>query len=192
MASIITPTLSIQANANDFETEASQGPMSMAFSLSTSCTVSTDFVKQELVTLPVDSGDGTPDCVKLIDGSDLATAAGADGASGASGFTHGSVGCYVYIKNTGNTNIAAFGIVSSARIDVDDDLTSLAYDATPLQPDDAAANGTGLSEVTGKNFRTFSLKPGEFVFMPFDYLGDLYGEGIGGATTLEMWRFDRL
>ena len=98
---------------------------------------------------------------------------------------------YIYIKNTGDTNTAAFGIVSSARIDVDDDLTSLAYDATPLQPDDATANGTGLSEVTGKNFRTFSLKPGEFVFMPFDYLGDLYGEAIDGTTTLEIWRFDR-
>lgn len=192
MASIITPTLSIQANPYDFSVSASAGPMSTAFALTTSTTISTDFVKQETITLPVDSGDGTPDCVKLLDGSDLATAAGADGASGASGFTHGSVGCYIYIKNTGDTNIAAIGIVSSARIDVDDDLSSLAYDATPLQPDDAAANGTGLSEVTGKNFRTFSLKPGEFAFFPFDYLGDIYGEGISGATTIEIWRFDRL
>ena len=182
MASIITPTLNISANASDYSVTASAGPMSMAFSLSTSTTISTDFVEQEMITLPVDSGDATPDCVQIIDGSALATAAGADGASGA---------CYIYIKNTGDTNTAAFGIVSSARIDVDDDLTSLAYDATPLQPDDATANGTGLSEVTGKNFRTFSLKPGEFVFMPFDYLGDLYGEAIDGTTTLEIWRFDR-
>ena len=185
----IKSTLSITSNQSDYSVVQDQGPLSVALALNTTDDITVDIVDQDMYTVPVDSGDGTPDAIVILDGSEKAEAAGA-AANGLSGYTAGSMGCYVYLKNTGTTNKIAIGLSPSSVHDADG-ATNLAYNDAPPGPDDATANTTGLSEATGKTFRTMTLNPGEFAFFPFDYTGDLYAEAIGSTSTLEVWIFDR-
>tara|TARA_R100000458_G_C8269115_1_gene243924 strand:- start:1212 stop:1775 length:564 start_codon:yes stop_codon:yes gene_type:complete len=183
----ITPTLSITSNSSSFSTVSEQGPLSIALSLSTSQAVTCDLVDQDMYTLAVDTRK------TILDGSVKAEANGAnaDGVTG-SPYVPGTMGCYIYIKNTGTTNKALIGLLPSARIDADDDISTLEYDASAgPAPAAAADNTSGLSESTGKSFRTMTLLPGEFLFMPHDYTGDIVAEALGGTTTIECWLFDR-
>lgn len=189
MASIITAGLTISSNPRDFATASSAGPLSVALSLSTTTPISTDIVENRSYTVPIDSSDTDFDGTVLIDGSAKAVLAGA-AADGSAGYTAGSVGSYVYVKNTGDTNKVALAIVPSVKMDVDDDYSSAVYDATPPPPQ---GNGTtGLAVATGVTMRTMTLKPGEFAFFPFDYTGDLVAESLTGTTTVDLWIFDRL
>tara|TARA_R100001510_G_C7588388_1_gene158925 strand:+ start:89 stop:664 length:576 start_codon:yes stop_codon:yes gene_type:complete len=190
MPKYIKPTFAITANSYDATTDA--GPMSWGLTLSTTPTadasgrITVDLVDQGIETCAVDTD------VVIIDGSARAEANGAN-ADGVTGnpYVVGTMGGLVYLKNTDATNSILVGILPSARIDVDDDITSLAFDATPLAPAVAADNTSGLSEPTGKTFRTMTLKAGEFAFFPFDYTGDIVVEAASGTPKLEWWLFDR-
>lgn len=191
MASIITAGLTISSNPRDFATASSAGPLSVALSLSTTTPVSTDIVENRSYTVPIDSGsDASFDGTVLLDGSARAESNGAN-ADGVTGdpYAPGTMGCYVYVKNTGDTNKVAIGLTKSSVADVDG-TTNLAYDATPYNAGGGLA--TGLSGLTGKTLRTMTLKPGEFAFFPFDYTGDLIAEALTGTTTVDLWIFDRL
>ena len=55
------------------------------------------------------------------------------------------------------------------------------------------ATGAGhLAEVANTTLRTFTLRPGEFAWFPWDYTGDVYAEcEHSDGTTVEYWLFDR-
>ena len=131
MPKYIKPTFAITANSYDATTDA--GPMSWGLTLSTTPTadasgrITVDLVDQGIETCAVDTD------VVIIDGSARAEANGAN-ADGVTGnpYVVGTMGGLVYLKNTDATNSILVGILPSARIDVDDDITSLAFDATPM------------------------------------------------------------
>ena len=189
MPKYIKPTFAITANSYDATTDA--GPMSWGLTLSTTPTadaggrITVDLVDQGIETCAVDTD------VVIIDGSARAEANGAN-ADGVTGnpYVAGTMGGLVYLKNTDATNSILVGILPSSVHDADGS-SNLAYDATPPLPAAAASDTTGLSEATGKTFRTMTLKAGEFAFFPFDYTGDIVVEAASGTPKLEWWLFDR-
>ena len=95
------------------------------------------------------------------------TDANDDGAI-TTGDTAGTHGCFLYIKNT-----------SAADHDV-----SFGF----------KASGTGASELYGDGAlgtRLGTLKQGEFMFMPYDYAGDLTIDAENAAATIEYFIFSR-
>tara|TARA_X000001388_G_C2221807_1_gene119553 strand:+ start:112 stop:594 length:483 start_codon:yes stop_codon:yes gene_type:complete len=64
-------------------------------------------------------------------------------------------------------------------------------------PADNTADLAADTPSTGTaTIRSFSLKPGEFAFFPYDYIGDIIAEASNNGTgdtvpKLEVWRFDR-
>ena len=95
-----------------------------------------------------------------------------DGAAlGGDTETAGSVGCFLYFKNIGTTGDVYIGVQA------DDDTAA----------DIGAANQVDSFEATT---RLFTLLPGEFAWMPYDYAMDIVGDS-SAAATLEYWRFDR-
>jgi len=144
---VIKPTFSLTSNASTATTDA--GPLSIALSLSATDTLTVDKVQAETVT--VSTTEAT-----LLDGSAIS---GGDGAGG-------TVGCFVYMKNTtGSTRSIHIGIVAD---------------------DGTAADLTA----SGDAARLFTLLDGEFAFFPFDYTMDLTVDA-DGAGTLEYFLFDR-
>tara|TARA_Y100001938_G_C8015426_1_gene392304 strand:- start:666 stop:956 length:291 start_codon:yes stop_codon:yes gene_type:complete len=92
----------------------------------------------------------------------------------------GTDGGYLYLKNTGTVKNCHVGIVAPAHASSDP--------ATPAT--DGATSS--LDGTTQETLRTFTLKPGEFAWFPWDYTGDIWVEANhSDGTTLEMWRFDR-
>ena len=95
------------------------------------------------------------------------TDAGDDGAITA-GDTAGTHGCFLYIKNTSpGEHDVSFGFVTSAA---------------------------GASELYGSGSlgtRLGTLKQGEFMFMPYDYAGDLTIDSENAAATIEYMIFSR-
>ena len=57
--------------------------------------------------------------------------------------------------------------------------------ASDLGADNQADDGTATAA-----FRLFTLKAGEFAWMPFDGTCDIIGDA-SAAATLECWYFDR-
>ena len=55
---------------------------------------------------------------------------------------------------------------------------------------DLSAADEGDAEADLSNMRLFTLKVGEFAWMPFDGNCDIIGDA-DGAGTLECWYFDR-
>ena len=144
---VIKPTFSLTSNASTATTDA--GPLSIALSLSATDSLTVDKVQAETVT--VSTSEAT-----LLDGDAIS---GGDGAGG-------TVGCFVYMKNTtGSTRNIHIGI---------------------------AADGVSAADLTasGDTARLFTLKDGEFAFFPFDYTMDLTVDA-DGAGTLEYFLFDR-
>ena len=95
-----------------------------------------------------------------------------DGAAlGGDTETAGSVGCFLYFKNAGTTGNIFIGVQA------DDDTAA----------DIGAANQADDFSATT---RLFTLLPGEFAFMPYDYAMDITYDA-SAAATLEVWRFDR-
>ena len=92
--------------------------------------------------------------------------AGADGAGG-------TVGGFCYFKNTHASAIVYIG--------VEHDGGAAADIGADNQADDGTASGA---------IRLFSLKAGEFAWMPFDGTMDIIGDS-SAAATLECWYFDR-
>jgi hypothetical protein len=178
---IIKPTLSLTANSNTVTTDP--GPMSFALALSVTDNVTVDFVDQRLVTVTADVTANFPFTSQgqlLLDGKDV----------GGATKTPGTIGCYIYMKNTDTTagNNIHVGILSGATLAAANSGTAAGTDA-PLQP---AASGTSALDATdNKTTRTFTLLPGEFAFFPFDYTGDIYVESAQNSPILEYWRYDR-
>tara|TARA_R100000697_G_scaffold51844_1_gene65060 strand:- start:74 stop:544 length:471 start_codon:yes stop_codon:yes gene_type:complete len=98
-----------------------------------------------------------------------------DGSALESAFTPGTNGCFIYLKNTmtSGSEVICIGIG-------DDDLAPAVDDGT-----------TDLTRANTASARTFSLKPGEFAFFPFDYCGDIVAQATAASQTLEFFRFDR-
>ena len=174
MPNYITPTLSIKSNANS-ATTGNKGPLSVALSLSATDLLAVDNVQSEIKTL-VD----TP--VQLLDGTDHS-----GGTETPSTAAANQVGGYLYIKNTGTAKAAYVGLVSNV---IENDGSTVLGNDAPTAP---GATGAGhLAEVANTTLRTFTLRPGEFAFLPWDYTGDLYAEcEHSDGTTLEYWLFDR-
>ena len=101
--------------------------------------------------------------VVLWDGDVIA---GADGAGG-------TVGGFCYFKNTHATAMVYIGI--------DHDGGAATDLGAANQADDGAATAA---------FRLFTLKAGEFAWLPFDGTCDIIGDS-SAAATLECWYFDR-
>ena len=139
MASIITPTLTITSNEKG--ELATSGPLSFKLNLNTTFSYSCDLTDQNMYTLPIDTGDAAFDGVTLLDGSQKAAINGAnvDGITG-DPYVPGTMGCFVYIKNTDSTNKVAIGLTQSSVADVDG-TTNLAYDATPYNAGGSLTTG---------------------------------------------------
>ena len=178
---IIKPTLNLTSNSNAVATDP--GPMTFALALSVTDNITTDIVEQKLVTVTNDITANFPWTTQgqlLLDGADI----------GGATKTPGTIGCYIYMKNTDTTadNNIHVGILSGATLAAANSGTAAGTDA-PLQP---AASGTSALDATdNKTTRTFTLLPGEFCFFPFDYTGDIYVESAQNSPVLEYWRFDR-
>ena len=99
----------------------------------------------------------------LLDGDAIS---GGDGAGG-------TVGGYIWMKNTtaSGSNLIYIG--------VDHDGGS-----GEIQADDQADDYTGAT-------RLFTLKVGEFAWMPFDYTMDIFVDANAASQQLEYWIFDR-
>ena len=186
MPKYIKPKFSFTSNSESATTDA--GPSSIAMSL---------------VTTPTDDANGrlTVDVMEImqietsttlnanangtngpIDGSALAELGGAD-ADGGDNLTAGTVGGLIYLKNkstTTNENIF-IGIVAAGGSN------------TPTAPAAGGSGGTTtcLDNDTHDTLRTMTLKPGEFAFFPWDYVGDLHWQAQTGTPELEYIRFDR-
>lgn len=170
---IIKPTLSLTSNAETATTDA--GPMSVALALSTTLNATVDLVTQRLITTSTTLNQDTSG-VGIngpIDGSALA------GGDGDTGLTPGTVGSYVYLKNTSST---AAEMIYIAIVTAGGNQTS----AVP-----AASGTTALDEEDHETLRTFTLEAGDFAWFPWDYTGDIHWEAATGNPKLEMWIFDR-
>ena len=151
---VIKPTLSLTANANTATTDP--GPLSIALALSVTDSLTVDLVESQIISIANDSSHGL-----LFDGAAL----------GGDTETAGTVGAFLYFKNTGSSGNIYIGVQA------DDDTAADIGRAN--QVDDFSATT-----------RLFTLKPGEFAFMPYDYAMDITYDA-SAAATLEVWRFDR-
>ena len=158
---VIKPTLSLTANSNTVTTDP--GPMSFALALSVTDSITTDVVEQKLITV-------TTTRASILDGSVV----------GGATKTPGTIGCYIYMKNTDTTtgNNIHVGIVSPNH-----------HSADPATPATDGATSS-LDGTTQESLRTFTLLPGEFAFFPFDYTMDLTTDGESGAV-IEYFVFNR-
>ena len=203
MPNYIKPTLQFVSNPETSSTDP--GPMSFALSLSTTPTadvvsgvykgrLSVDLVEQRLITT-----SGTQE--RIVDGFVL----------GGATKTVATVGCYLYLKNHSVTTgeHILVGIVSGSRISVaaSDNQTTVTGVNNPTAPhedtegatltqlvggDGGVSNGDSrLTVANNQTLRTFTLMPGEFAFLPFDYTGDIYVQAASGSPKLEFWRFDK-
>jgi hypothetical protein len=100
----------------------------------------------------------------------------------------GTDGGYLYMKNldTSGTDSIYVGIVSGAENNTSSPTSG---SDNPTAPH--ASNAGHLADTANTTLRTFTLKPGEFAFFPWDYTGDIYVENNAGDPKLEWWLFDR-
>jgi hypothetical protein len=136
------------------------GPLSVALSLSATDSLTVDVVQSKIVTF----ANATSNTI-LWDGDAIA---GADGAGG-------TRGGFLYFKNTSanGTSLVYIGIDHDGG-------TSL----------DLSTADEGDAEADLSQMRLFTLKYGEFAWMPFDGNCDIFGDA-SAAATLECWYFDR-
>jgi len=192
MPNYIKPTLQFVSNSESSTTDP--GPMSFALNLSTTPTadvvsgvykgrLSVDLVEQRLITT-----SGTQE--RIVDGHDKAGATK----------TVATVGCYLYLKNHSVTTgeHILVGIVSGSHYTTDGGgETTISGLNNPIAPgvgtetDGTDAGDARLNATDHDTLRTFTLMPGEFAFLPFDYTGDIYVQAATGSPKLEFWRFDK-
>jgi hypothetical protein len=157
----ITPTLTLTSNAST--ATSNPGPISIALSLSATDSLTVDSVESKIVT-PANSGAPT----LLLAGNTYA----GDGAD--TGGTHGS---FLYLKNATTSG------------------TSFIYVGTVLQGASAPANmgagTTALDNADDATFRLMTLKVGEFAWIPWDYMQDIYVGASSASQSLEYFLFDR-
>ena len=160
----ITPTFNLTANSDTATT--SPGPMSMALALAVTDSLTVDIVAQDTYTV-------TTTRALILDGSAI------HGAT--TSMDPGTDGSFMFFKNNDSTtgNNIHIGIVAPAHASNDP--------ATPAT--DGATSS--LDGTTQETLRTFTLKPGEFAWFPWDYTGDIWCESAQNSPVLEWWRFDR-
>ena len=159
----IKPTFTLTSNKASATT--TPGPLSVALALSVTDSLTVDTVQSEIISV-------TDTRALILDGS------GIHGAT--TSMDPGTDGGYLYLKNTGTAKNCHVGIVAPAHASNDP--------ATPAT--DGATSS--LDGTTQETLRTFTLKPGEFAFLPWDYTGDIWVEANhSDGTTLEYWLFDR-
>ena len=179
MPNYIKPTFNLISNAEGVTTDP--GPLSFTLNLSTtpnadaSGRLTVDNMKQDTYVT-------TSSPVKILDGHDIMTEYNTTDI-----WTPGTDGCFLYMKNTdiSGTDSIYVGIVSNCQ----DNTGTCAGADNPTAPH--ASNAGHLAGTDHETLRTFTLKPGEFCFMPWDYTGDIYVENNAGDPTLEWWIFNR-
>ena len=158
---VIKPTFSLVSNSSAATRDA--GPVSVALSLTSTDSLTVDSLQSKIV-VPANSGAPT----KLLAGEDY----GPDG-----GDTAGTHGGFLYLKN-----VTASG-------------TSIIYVGTVFQgatdPADMGAGTTALDNADDATTRIMTLKVGEFAWMPWDYMQDIYVGASSANQSLEYWLFDR-
>ena len=167
MPNYIKPTLTVSANRNSAATN--KGPLSVALNLSVTDSLSVDDVRSKIVVPP---NTGAP--TKILDG---------DAISGGDSFdTPGVHGGFLYFNN----------ITSSGT-----DKIYIGFGEGPLQGGAAPANmgssgsSTALDNDDDGSLRLMTLFPGEFAWLPWDYLQDIYVGASAASQSLEYWLFDR-
>jgi hypothetical protein len=88
-------------------------------------------------------------------------------ALGGTTLTGGTHGCFLYLRNT-------------ATADTSDIYVAFTDSATP-----------NLATAGAASDRTFTLKAGEFAFLPWDYTQDVNVQASGAGQVIECWVFDR-
>ena len=162
MPNYIKPTITVTANKSSVTTNP--GPLSIALSLSTTDLLSVDVVRSEIIT-PAHSGAPT----LMLAG---------DSYAGDSADTPGTHGGYLYMKNisaASTTNLIYVGTVFQGATD----------------PADMGAGTTALDHADDATTRLMTLKVGEFAWMPWDYMQDIYVGASTSGQKLEYWLFDR-
>lgn len=160
---VITPTLTLTSNANTHTPAASAGPLSIALSL----TATDELAIAGHVESKIHTFANAASHVILFDGA--ATTYGGDTE------TAGTVGAYLYLRNTGTTGDVYIGV--GADNDIAQDI------GAENQQDLFAAD-------TANATRLFTLRPSEFAWMPYDYALRIFGDS-SAAATLEYWLFDK-
>ena len=157
----IQTALSISANKSTATT--TPGPLSVALAASATTSLTVDKVSSETVT-PANSGAPT----LLLSG---------DSYGGDSGDTPGTHGGYLYLKNitTSGSDYIMVGTVFQGATD----------------PADMGAGTTALDNADDATTRIMTLKRGEWAFMPWDYMQDIYVGASAANQSLEYWLFDR-
>ena len=159
---VIKPTLTLTANASSATTDA--GPISIALSLSTTDSLTVDSIQSKIVT-PANAGAPT----LLLQGEDY---------GGDSGDTPGTHGGFLYLKNASASDSTAIIYVGMVRQGATD-------------PADFGAGTTALDHADDATDRVFTLKTGEFAWLPWDYMQDIYCGASSPSQSLEYFLFDR-
>tara|TARA_R110000822_G_scaffold171970_1_gene311700 strand:+ start:69 stop:560 length:492 start_codon:yes stop_codon:yes gene_type:complete len=160
---VITPTLTLTSNANTHTPADAAGPLSVALSLTATDTLTI----AGHVESKIHNFTGAAVEVILFDG--------ATATYGNNTETAGTVGAYLYFRNTGATGDVYIGVGA------DDDVA---------QDIDGTNDGASYDDNTANATRLFTLRPGEFAWMPYDYALRIFGDA-SAAATLEYWLFDK-
>ena len=165
----IKPVLSLTSNASSAGTHP--GPLSVALNLTATPTktgasglLTVDVVNTQVIDdVPVSGSPTGSGFTRIIQGADHGTATG------------GTVGCWVYLKNTTTSG------------------TEKIYIGHMTDADYNSPSDTAYNDITANNQydRIFTLNAGEFAFFPYDYTGDLIAVASAASQSLEYWTFDR-
>jgi hypothetical protein len=160
----IKPNLTITANSSSASTNA--GPLSVALSLSATAADAANggnLLVDNVSSAIFTVPTATGASVRLLDGS---TYIGTG--------TAGTDGSFLYLRNT-------------ATAEASNDIYVAFLDEQ--SPDNGA--GPDLDAAGTGSTRTFTLKAGEFAFLPWDYTGDVFVQAEAADQTIEYWLFDR-
>jgi hypothetical protein len=165
----ITPTLTITANSSSATTP---GPISTAINISATTSLTTDCILAAATMVPPNTGAPK----KLFDGDALSFAGIGSGADGDHSDTPGTNGSFLYLKNAtaSGANLIYIGTTTQGG--------SIA---------DMGAGTTALDNADDASLRLMTLKRDEFVFMPWDFLQDIYVGASASDQKLEYMLFDR-
>ena len=182
MAKYIKPTFNLTSAAFDATTDP--GPLSWVLTLATTPNadangrIQVDTVIQDTLTTsttPTElfSGKSGHDIMSDNNSTDI--------------WTPGTDGGFLYMKNTdtSGTDSIYVGIVSNCH---DNDGGCVGTDS-PTAP--TAGSAGHLAATDNATLRTFTLKPGEFAWFPWDYTGRIFVENNAGDPVLEYWLFNR-
>jgi len=158
---VIKPTLTLTSNSSSATTDA--GPLSVALSL----TATDSLTIAGHVESKIYNFASAASHVILFDG--------ANALYGNDTETAGTVGAYIYFNNVGSSGDVYIGV--GADNDVAQDIG-------------AADQEDAFGADTANAIRLFTLRPGEFAWMPYDYAVRIFGDS-SAAASLEYWLFDK-